>query len=261
MDESELKIIAKQIRMNIINTLHEAKSGHPGASLSIVELLTVLFFHTMKKGDKFVLSKGHAVIALYSVFAELGLIEKEELNTYRKINSRLQGHPDMTKLSYLDAGTGALGQGLSIAIGYALGMKLNNNSNNKVFCIIGDGECQEGQIWESAMYYPTLGMNNLVVIIDKNNFQNEDSIENTLPMPNLEIIWKTLGWNVIDIDGHDIDNIKYAFLDSMISAKPTVIIAHTIKGKGIDFMENVAEWHSKVISDDDYKRAIKIMEG
>jgi len=242
--------ISQRLRSKLVSALYHAQSGHPGSSLSIVELITTLYFHEMNlKGsdrDWCVLSKGHAVVTLYAAFCELGWISEKELKTFRKINSRLQGHPDRTRLPFLDAGTGALGQGGSIAIGYALGAQMRQTSG-RAYCIIGDGELQEGQIWEAAMFAGSRRMDNLVFIVDNNKFQNEDWVEKTLPFGSIEDKWTAFGWHVIQCNGHDIGEILTAFDTARkTKKKPTMIIANTIKGKGISFMENRIEWHASM---------------
>ncbi len=261
---SYLKEKANNIRINIIESLYRAKSGHPGPALSIVEIVTVLYFSEMNLNqrikDRLVLSKGHGVAAIYGALTELGLIDKEELYTLRKIGSRLQGHPDMTKLPLLDAGTGALGQGLSIAIGYALAARLLN-SPSRVYCIIGDGETQEGQIWEAAMFAPVQKLDSIVVILDNNKLQNEASVVNTLSIEPIADRWNSFGWKVISIDGHDISQIKMAFAVARdTKEKPTIIVANTVKGKGIPFMENNMAWHSKTLEKDEYTRALEYLK-
>lgn len=256
----ELKAIARRIRIKTIDALYEAQSGHPGSAFSIVDLITVLYFDEMNvsgpERDRFVLSKGHAVPSLYAAFAELGWIEEAELKTLRKLGSRLQGHPDMICLSFLDAGTGALGQGASIAIGYALAARLRR-SPSRTYCIIGDGESQEGQIWEAAMYAPSQKLDNLIFIIDYNRFQNEDSVESILPIMPIKEKWESFGWHVLGIDGHDFRQIQNAFKEARTTkGKPTMIIADTVKGKGVDYMENNMVWHSKAIGFKEYQEAI-----
>ena len=207
--DEDLKKIAANIRIKTIESIYNAGSGHSGGSLSIADILTVLWFNSMNwnnnsdENDKFILSKGHAV------YCEMGLISKEELLGLRSIGSRLQGHPDRTKLKYLDAGTGALGQGLSISIGYVLANKLKG-LERKVYCIVGDGELQEGQIWEAAMYAGANLGNELVCIVDNNRLQNETWVKNTLNMYDIEKKWQSFNWNTLVIDGHDITEIRQA---------------------------------------------------
>ena len=264
MTDTAIAEIARSLRVKIVDMLHAARSGHPGSSLSIVELLAVLFFDEMnlegRYRDRLVLSKGHAVPALYAVFAELGWLKDDELGTLRQTGSRLQGHPDMTRLTLLDAGSGALGQGGSIAIGYALASQLRG-SGERVYCIIGDGESQEGQIWEAAMYASARRLDNLVYILDHNKFQNEQSLDETLPMGPLGLKWRSFGWHTLEIDGHSIGQIREAFQKARSArGKPAIIIADTIKGKGVPFMENQAAWHSRTIGREDHERARAFLE-
>ena len=261
--DEDLKKIAANIRIKTIESIYNAGSGHSGGSLSIADILTVLWFNSMNwnnnsdENDKFILSKGHAVPVLYAVYCEMGLISKEELLGLRSIGSRLQGHPDRTKLKYLDAGTGALGQGLSISIGYVLANKLKG-LERKVYCIVGDGELQEGQIWEAAMYAGANLGNELVCIVDNNRLQNETWVKNTLNMYDIEKKWQSFNWNTLVIDGHDITEIRQAFQEKSFSKnRPLAIIANTIKGKGVSFMENDNAWHGKVISEEYYEQAIE----
>lgn len=258
---TRLEQIATRLRLLTVHALYEAQSGHAGAAMSIADLITALYFDEMRftegRHDRFVLSKGHGVAILYATFAELGWLKENELNTLREIGSRLQGHPDMTRLPYLDAGTGALGQGASIAIGYALAARLSK-SDNRAYTIIGDGECQEGQIWEAAMYASARGLDNVTVIIDVNRYQNEDSVEATLPMDSLPERWHSFGWRVFDIDGHDFRQILEAYAQAKATkGQPSVIIARTVKGKGIRFMENNNAWHSNPMGEADYKEAVR----
>ena len=260
----ELEKIACNIRKDIINEVYSAKSGHPGGALSIAEILTVLYFNQMNlenleknKNDKLVLSKGHTVPALYAALAEGGKIEKEELLTFRKLGSRLQGHPDMEKVEEIDMSTGSLGQGLSVANGMALASKLNHEGV-RVYCVCGDGEIQEGQIWEAAMTSSHRKLDNLCLIVDNNNLQidgNVDTVKNIYP---LDEKFKSFGFEVIKVDGHDIEKLIKAFDKAKtIKEKPTVIIAKTIKGKGVSFMENKADWHGKAPNEEEYKMAME----
>ena len=253
INKKNFENICKEVRLNTLDSIYKAGSGHSGPSLSIIELLVFIFFSLKKKNERFVLSKGHAVPALYAIFASLGLINKNELKTLRLIDSRLQGHPDRTKLKFLDAGTGALGQGLSISIGYALGLILQKKKLNS-YCLIGDGEIQEGQIWEAAMYAGTRNISNLCVILDNNKFQNETLTKETLDIYPIKEKFKSFNWNVIEINGHNFTQIRNAFNNFFLEKKkPTIIIADTIKGKGISFMENNEKWHAKKINKDDYE--------
>ena len=257
----DLQKIAWELRIKTFKSLYNAQSGHVGPCLSMAEILSCLFFDHMKMekdsdlNDFFVLSKGHGVTILYSVYAQMGWIDEDELYTLRKVDSRLQGHPDKMALNYLDAGTGALGQGLSIAIGYALSSHLKKDSKNS-FCIVGDGEMQEGQIWEGILYAGVKKIENLCLIIDNNKFQNEVSVKDT--MGNIEFKQKILsfGWNYLSIDGHSVEEITNALNSFQNSQLPTVIDAHTVKGKGVDFMENNNEWHSKTLNKDQFDQAV-----
>ena len=253
---------SKKIRLDIIEILFRAQSGHSGPSLSIVEILNYLFFEkkiykNFNNRDNFILSKGHAVPALYSVLYNLGFIKKREFLSFRDIGTKLQGHPDRTKLKYIELGTGALGQGLSVSIGFALA-NLIKNIKKKSFCLIGDGEIQEGQIWEAAMYAGTHKLSDLCVILDNNKMQNETYTNKTLDIMPLSDKWKAFNWNVIEIDGHSFIQINNAFNKFYLQKKkPTIIIANTVKGKGVSFMEDSPTWHSKVLDKKKYFRAKK----
>ncbi|SFM06039.1 transketolase [Pelosinus propionicus] len=242
------------IRKNIVRMITQAQSGHPGGSLSAVEILTYLYFKEMNidpsnskdpNRDRFVLSKGHAAPVLYATLAERGFFSTDELLTLRKINSRLQGHPDMKGIPGVDMSTGSLGQGLSAAAGMALAGKIDGNAY-RVFALLGDGELEEGQIWEAAMFAAHYKLNNLTIFIDFNGLQIDGSISEVLsPLPIPEK-WRAFGWNVLEINGHDIQEIHCAVQSGKaFQDKPTAIIATTIKGKCIRKMENVAEWHGK----------------
>ena len=263
--EAEFKRIPWKLRINTFRSLKKAGSGHVGPCMSMAEILTCLFFRAMTLNnnkdlsDYVVLSKGHGVPILYSAYAELGWIKKEELDTLRQVDSRLQGHPDKVSLDILDSGSGALGQGLSISIGYALAQKLKNSSFSS-YCILGDGEMQEGQIWEGILYAGVKKINNLCVLLDNNKFQNEKSVLETLGEISFEKKLDSFGWNYIGIDGHSLEEILNAIENFKMSDKPTFIDAHTIKGKGVDFMENNNEWHSKVLGEEDFRAAVSQCE-
>ena len=253
--------ICKKIRQRIIRSLYLAEGGHAGPSLSIVEILAYLYFDrkilSPKKYEKFVLSKGHAVPALYAALNLVGKLNDKELNSLRKINSKLQGHPDRKLIKDIHAGTGALGQGLSMAIGFAIAERLKN-TKKKSFCIIGDGEMQEGQIWEAAMYAGANKINNICAILDNNKMQNETYTRSTLNVYPIKEKWLAFNWNVYEINGHSYGQIKNAFNKFYKSKnKPTLIIANTIKGKGVSFMENDPSWHAKKINKNDFEKAIK----
>jgi len=251
-----------KLRTDIIDMLFKAQSGHSGPSLSIVEILNYLFFEkkiyrNFNNRDNFILSKGHAVPALYSVLFNLGKIKKKDLMSFREIGTKLQGHPDRTKLKYIELGTGALGQGLSVSIGLAL-VNLISKKNKKSFCLVGDGEIQEGQIWEAAMYAGTHKLNNLCLILDNNKMQNETYTNKTLDVMPLKEKWEAFKWNVLEINGQSDTEIDKAFNKFYVEKrKPTIIIANTIKGKGISFMEDSALWHSKVLDEKSYLIAKK----
>tara|TARA_B110000971_G_C19974036_1_gene484069 strand:+ start:496 stop:1326 length:831 start_codon:yes stop_codon:yes gene_type:complete len=263
--DSAFKKIPWNLRINTFKSLYKAGSGHVGPCLSMAEILTCLFFKEMAINkskdfsDRFILSKGHGVPILYSTYAELGLIKQDELNTLRQIDSRLQGHPDKVSLDILDSGSGALGQGLSIAIGYALAQNLKDTSY-KTYCLLGDGEMQEGQIWEAIMYAGVKKVKNLCVLLDNNKFQNEVSVVDTLGKITFKDKLKSFGWNYISIDGHSLEEILNSLSDFRSSELPTFIDAHTIKGKGVDFMENNNAWHSKVLNQEDFKSAVSQCE-
>lgn len=255
---AQLTTLTKEFRVEIIDMLTEAKSGHPGGSLSAIDLLTVLWFSEMKglegapnrlseDRDRFVLSKGHGVPALYAILAKKGFISKSDLMSLRKTGSPLQGHPDRMRMPIVEASTGSLGQGLSVAIGMALGLKLDKKKS-RVYCLIGDGESQEGQIWEAALSAPKFKLSNLCVILDNNNGQIDGHVSEIMPIEPIADKWKAFGWNVIDINGHDITQIKNAYSEARAmeekgNTKPTIIIGRTVKGKGVSFMENKIEWH------------------
>ncbi len=262
----ELEKKAKTIRKGIIEAVYEAKSGHPGGSLSIADILTVLYFNELKidennpdweERDRVILSKGHCSPALYSVLANRGFFKVEDLKTFRKIDSYLQGHPDKNKVPGVDMTTGSLGQGLSIANGIALMGKLQNK-NYRVYAILGDGEIEEGQIWEATMTSNKYKLDNLCVIIDNNNLQIDGSIEEVMSSYPIDEKFKSFGFQIINIDGHNIQEIMDAFeVAKNVKNKPTCIIAKTIKGKGISFMENRVEWHGKAPTEEQYKIAMK----
>ena len=207
--------------------------------------------------DRFVLSKGHGVPALYSVMYTLGKLDKKNFLSLRKIGSKTQGHPDKLKSSFIDAGTGALGQGLSISVGFSIANTIRKN-NQKVFCMLGDGELQEGQIWEGLLYLESYFQKNLFIIIDYNKFQNEDSIKETLPLKNLKMKFKSFGFDVVEFNGHNYIEIKKSFLKANKKNRNTILLANTIKGKGISFMENTGKWHAKKIEKNVYEKIINM---
>ena len=265
----ELKNIAKTIRKDIIEEVYSANSGHPGGALSIADIITALYFNEMnidpknpkdENRDRLILSKGHASAALYAALAEKGYFPKEDLKTFRNINSYLQGHPDMKNIPGVDMSTGSLGQGLSAANGMAMMFKLDKNPA-RVYCICGDGEIEEGQIWEAAMSSSKYKLDNLCLIIDNNNLQIDGTIEEVMSSYPIDDKFKSFGFNVITINGHDFIQILQAFEEAKnCKDKPTAIIAKTIKGKGITFMENQVGWHGKAPSQQEYEQAIKELE-
>ena len=265
-DIEELKKKANDVRIGIIEAVYGAKSGHPGGSLSCADILTVLYFNQMQidpakprddARDRFILSKGHAAPALYSVLANRGYFDVEELKNFRHIDNNLQGHPDMNKAIGVDMSTGSLGQGLSIANGIAISSKLNSRGI-RVYCLLGDGEIEEGQVWEAAMSSSHYKLDNLCVIVDNNNLQIDGTVENVMSPYPIDSKFKSFGFNVINIDGHNIEEIIKAFnMAKNVKGKPTAIIAKTIKGKGVSFMENQVGWHGKAPNEDEYKQAIK----
>ena len=274
-DLAKLRDIARECRVQILRMLTHAGSGHPGGSLSVIDTLTALYFNRMRYDprrpdwedrDRFVLSKGHCVPAQYCCMAKAGFFPESLLLTLRKLGSPLQGHPDRVMLPGIEAATGSLGQGLSVAVGMALGLKLAGKSA-RVYCILGDGEIQEGQVWEAAMSAPKLGspdhrLDNLCVILDYNGIQLDNYVKKILDLEPLAEKWKSFGWPVIDIDGHDIAQIDKA-LDQAetIKGSPTFVVAHTIKGKGVSFMENDPEWHGKAPKPAEAVRGIKEIVG
>ena len=263
-----LEKIANNVRMDILEEVYNAKSGHIGGAFSIADILTVLYFNEMNidakipdspDRDRLVLSKGHASAALYSVLAEKGYIDKKELKTFRNIDSNLQGHPDMNKVPGVDMTTGSLGQGLSVANGMALSSKLDSRGY-RVYCILGDGELQEGQVWEAAMTAEKYQLDNLCVIVDANELQLTDSTMNVkgINYNDIEQKFRAFGFQTVVIDGHNIESIIRALtIAEMTKGKPTAIICKTIKGKGVSFMENQVDWHGKAPNDEEYEMAVK----
>lgn len=263
---AELKQKARKVREDIIEEVYQAKSGHPGGSLSIADILTVLYFREMnikpedpkwEDRDRFVLSKGHCSPALYSCLANRGFFPVEDLKTFRNINSYLQGHPDKNKVPGVDMTTGSLGQGLSAANGMAIAGKMEQKEY-RVYCVLGDGEIEEGQIWEAAMASNKYKLDNLCVIVDNNNLQIDGTVEEVMSPYPIDEKFKSFGFQVINIDGHDIEEIIKAFeVARNVKGKPTCIIAKTIKGKGVEFMENQAGWHGKAPNEEQYEQAMK----
>lgn len=261
-----LQNTSTECRIKIISMLAKAGSGHPGSSLSAIDVITTLFCHEMRwdprnpqweERDRFVLSKGHGVPALYAVLALKGAIPEAELDTLRRTNSRIQGHPDRVKLPVMEASTGSLGQGLSIAQGMALGLKHQKRSS-RVFCMLGDGECQEGQVWEAAMSAPKFKLNNLVVFLDSNNGQIDGHVTEVMDLRPIADKWRAFRWAVHEIDGHNFEQILGALAKAKEEKeRPTFIFCNTVKGKGVSFMENNVKWHGVAPNADEAKRAIE----
>jgi transketolase len=274
----DIEAVAKRTRRHIITMLAAAGSGHPGGSLSAVEILSALYFRILRHDpaaplwpdrDRFILSKGHAVPVLYAVLAECGYFPEEELMTLRKLGSRLQGHA----FAYFPPGTeglctpiqsppgiemcaGSLGQGLSYSIGQALAARLGGRGY-RVYCLMGDGELDEGQVWEAAMAAAHYALDNLVAIIDRNRIQNDGFVDDIMRTDPLPAKWQSFGWHVIEVDGHNVSQLIDAFeAAKTVKGKPTVIIAHTIKGKGVSFMENTATWHGRAPTPEEAERAL-----
>ena len=268
---NELRAASKQTRINIVKMVHAAKSGHPGGSLSGADILNVLYNKCLnipkewdkspdfEKRDRFILSKGHASPLLYSVLAQHGLFDEKELMTFRKFGSKLQGHPSCKMLKGVETSTGSLGQGLSIGCGVAMGLKLDNNPAN-VVVYTGDGELQEGSCWEAFMQAGHRKLDNLIAIIDRNRLQIDGDTEKVMGLDNLNDKLRAFNWNVIEINGHDYNQIYDAFMQAKKSTKPCAIIANTIKGKGVSFMENQAGWHGKAPNDEQLIQALKDLE-
>lgn len=272
MDYYSIEELSKksiELRKSIISMIYEARSGHPGGSLSAIDILVVLFYSKLNHNprnpfdnfrDRFILSKGHVAPALYAVLGDLGYFPKEELMTLRKFGSILQGHPDMHKTPGIEVSSGSLGQGLSVAVGIALGLKIDK-SDSRVYCLMGDGETQEGQIWEAAMAAAHYNLDNLCGIVDFNGLQIDGNVEDVMNINPYKEKWEAFNWNVIEINGHNLKEISRA-LDSAkeFKNKPTLIIANTIKGKGISFMEDNYSWHGKAPSKEQYEKAIIELE-
>lgn len=261
----QLEETCKTIRKDILKMTHLAGSGHPGGSLSAVELMVGLYFGTFKHNplnpgwedrDRFILSKGHAAPVQYSVLARAGYFSPEILDTLRKFGSILQGHPNMHKVPGLDSSSGSLGQGLSIANGLAMAAKIRKK-DYRVYCLLGDGELQEGQVWEAAMTAPQHKLDNVCAMVDYNRVQLDGPISEIKELHPLTDKWKSFNWNVMEIDGHNIEEVLKAYEEAAnTKGKPSVIIARTIKGKGVSFMENKAEWHGKSPNIKEYEAAI-----
>ena len=264
--KKQLEIAATKVRMGVIEGVHAAKAGHPGGSLSVADTLTYLYMHrmnvdpknpTMPDRDRLVLSKGHTAPALYAVLAERGFFPVEELKTLRKIGSRLQGHPSMGKLPGIDMSTGSLGQGISTACGMALSGKISSDTY-KVYTVLGDGEIEEGQVWEAAMFAAHYKLDNLVAVVDNNGLQIDGPISEVCSPEPIPDKFAAFGWHVITMDAHDFDSIDRAFeAAEKVTDKPVAIIQKSVKGKGVSFMENQVGWHGKAPNDEEYAIAMK----
>lgn len=265
-----LKSQAKEIRKEILTMIHAAQSGHPGGSLSAADMMTALYFDELRlnpenpqweERDRFVLSKGHVCPVLYTCLALRGFFPKEELVTLREEGSILQGHPDMKRCPGVDISTGSLGQGLSAAVGMALCAKRDQKSF-RVFCMVGDGESNEGQIWEAVEVAAKYNLDNLIILLDRNRLQNDGTCEEIMPNGNLVDKFTAFGCQVWEIDGHDMETILDTLdeIHADHSGKPKCVVAHTVKGKGVLFMENAVEWHGMAPNDDQFARALKDIE-
>ncbi|HCW54464.1 MAG TPA: transketolase [Clostridium sp.] len=269
-NKQELENISKLMRKDIVTMLTESASGHPGGSLSIVDIMSVLFFEEMNinpsnpkdpNRDRFVLSKGHAAPALYSALARKGYFEVEELMTLRKTGSRLQGHPNMNDIPGIDMSTGSLGQGISAAVGMALAGKLDKK-DYRVYTILGDGELEEGQVWEAAMSAAHYNLDNLTAFVDNNGLQIDGDIKDVMNPAPIDKKFEAFGWNVLKINGHNYDEIRNAIEEAKnTKGQPTVIVCSTIKGKGVSFMENNAGWHGNAPNKEQCEQALKEIGG
>lgn len=269
MEVLELKKQANDIRKGIVTAVHSAKSGHPGGSLSAADIMTYLYFEEMnidpanpkmENRDRFVLSKGHVAPALYSTLAHRGYFPVEDLTTLRKVGSYLQGHPDMKGTPGVDMSSGSLGQGISVAAGMALSAKMSGDSY-RVYTLLGDGEIQEGQVWEAAMFAGFRKLDNLVVIVDNNNLQIDGQVDEVCSPYPIDEKFKAFNFHVINIDAHDFTQIKAAFDEARtVKGQPTAIIAKSTKGKGVTFMENQAKWHGSAPNDEQFEEAMKDLE-
>ncbi len=268
MDKLHLQKIALEIRKGALTAVYTAASGHPGGSLGIAELLAYLYFEEMHVDpknpkdpdrDRFVLSKGHTSPALYAALAEKGFFPKEDLKTFRHKDSYLQGHPDMKHIPGVDMSTGSLGQGISAACGMALSGKISEKKY-RVWTILGDGECEEGQVWEAAMFAAHYGLNNLCAFVDFNGLQIDGPVTEVMNPTPLDTKFAAFGWNTLVIDGHDFDQIASAVEAAKRSAKPTAVICKTIKGKGVSYMENVCSWHGSAPKTEQYEQGMRELE-
>src|SRR5687768_8545166 len=262
---SRLTDIARELRITDIEMLTEAGSGHPGGTLSAADMVAALFFHKLRLKpeepdwagrDRFILSKGHCIPIVYAAMAKLGFFPEDELKTLRKLGTRLQGHPDRARLPGIEASTGSLGQGLSVAVGMALASKIDR-ADWRVYCMLGDGESQAGQVWEAAMLAPRRGLDNLCVILDQNQVQQTGKVVDILDIEPTVAKWRAFDWHVREIDGHNMTEIVDALDEAaMVSGRPTMIVSHTIKGKGVSFMELDPAWHGVAPKAEEAERAL-----
>jgi transketolase len=265
-DIKELKNIVKSVRLKILHMLTNAGSGHTGGSLSAADVAVAIYFSKMKfraddpswkERDRFILSKGHAAPLLYAIMAEAGYFPEDTINTPRTTESPLQGHPCCKRLPGIEVSTGSLGQGLSVANGMALGLRLDK-SPARVYCILGDGEIQEGQVWEAAMTAAHYKIDNLCAVVDNNGLQIDGPVESVMNISPVKDKWAAFGWHVIDIDGHNMEQIIEALTEAeAVKGKPSIVVAHTVKGKGVSFFENKVEYHGVAPSSEELEKAVK----
>lgn len=268
-DAKALKIKANQIRRDVLDVVYDSKAGHIGGSLSSIDILTTLYYNTLNinandtknlERDRFVLSKGHIAESLYCILADKGFFDKEKLKTYSKFGSTLIGHPN-SKNSGVEINTGSLGHGLPVSVGMALAGKRDNRSY-RVFTLMGDGEQAEGSVWEGAMAAANYKLDNLVGIVDRNRLQISGSTEDVMALDDLSDKWRSFGWEVVEVDGNDIEELLKVFNNVPAKkGKPTMVIANTVKGKGVSFMENQAKWHHGVLNEEQYKQAVNDLKG
>ena len=266
----QLEQIARELRIESLRMIHAAGSGHPGGSLSAAEIVSCLYFRVLHyqpgkpddpRRDRFLISKGHGVPVVYAALARAGCIPREELKTLRRLDSRLQGHPDHVRLPYIEAATGSLGQGLSVAVGMALAERLDTTNDYRIYCLTGDGELQAGQVWEAAMAAGKFGLARLTAIVDYNKVQLDGHVRSILDLEPLAGKFESFGWNVVQVDGHSVEALLAAFAACAAErARPNVIIAHTVKGKGVSFMEDTHAWHGKAPTTEELERALAELE-
>lgn len=268
-DDKALKVKANQIRRDVLDVVYDSKAGHIGGSLSSIDILTTLYYNVLNinandtknlERDRFVLSKGHIAESLYCILADKGFFDKEKLKTYSKFGSTLIGHPN-SKNSGVEINTGSLGHGLPVSVGMALAGKRDNRSY-RVFTLMGDGEQAEGSVWEGAMAAANYKLDNLVGIVDRNRLQISGSTEDVMALDDLSDKWRSFGWEVVEVDGNDIEELLKVFNNIPAKkGKPTMVIANTVKGKGVSFMENQAKWHHGVLNEEQYKQAVNDLKG